>query len=87
MFYNEAFSNYEKAKDVLGSRKCSAELWDLVNWELSTATFTLAKQLQDFSTADEVRIYINKISKYIYYVKKKYIYYIKKNIYILCKRK
>lgn len=53
MFYNEAFSNYEKAKDVLGSRKCSAELWDLVNWELSTATFTLAKQLQDFSTADE----------------------------------
>ncbi|XP_011179786.2 erythroid differentiation-related factor 1 [Zeugodacus cucurbitae] len=53
MFYNEAFSNYEKAKDVLGSRKCSVELWDLVNWELSTATFTLAKQLQDFSTADE----------------------------------
>lgn len=77
MFYNEAFSNYEKAKDVLGSRKCSAELWDLVNWELSTATFTLAKQLQDFSTADEVRIYINKISKYIYYVIK--------IIYILCK--
>ncbi|XP_067646541.1 erythroid differentiation-related factor 1 [Eurosta solidaginis] len=53
LFYNEAFVNYEKAKDVLGSRKSSAELWDLVNWELSTATFTLAKQLQDFSTADE----------------------------------
>ncbi|XP_036343798.1 erythroid differentiation-related factor 1-like isoform X1 [Rhagoletis pomonella] len=53
MFYNEAFLNYEKAKDVLGSRKSSSELWDLVNWELSTATFTLAKQLQDFSTADE----------------------------------
>ncbi|XP_004525344.1 erythroid differentiation-related factor 1 [Ceratitis capitata] len=53
MFYNEAFLNYEKAKEVLGSRKSSPELWDLVNWELSTATFTLAKQLQDFSTADE----------------------------------
>ncbi|KAM7356540.1 erythroid differentiation-related factor 1 [Cochliomyia hominivorax] len=54
MFYNEAFSYYEKAKDVLGSRKSNAELWDLVNWELSTATFTLAKQLQDYSSTDEV---------------------------------
>lgn len=53
-FYNEAFSYYEKAKDVLGSRKSSAELWDLVNWELSTATFMLAKQLQDDSSTDEV---------------------------------
>ncbi|XP_013110135.2 erythroid differentiation-related factor 1 [Stomoxys calcitrans] len=52
-FYNEAFSYYEKAQDVLGSRKSNAELWDLVNWELSTATFTLAKQLQDCSRADE----------------------------------
>ncbi|KNC34701.1 hypothetical protein FF38_09133 [Lucilia cuprina] len=54
MFYNEAFSYYEKAKDVLGSRKSNAELWDLVNWELSTATFTLAKQLQDYSSAEQV---------------------------------
>ncbi|XP_075164289.1 erythroid differentiation-related factor 1 [Haematobia irritans] len=52
-FYNEAFSYYEKAQDVLGSRKSNPELWDLVNWELSTATFTLAKQLQDGSRADE----------------------------------
>ncbi|XP_037935160.1 erythroid differentiation-related factor 1-like isoform X1 [Teleopsis dalmanni] len=51
-FYNEAFSYYEKAKDILGTRKLNAELWDLVHWELSTATFTLAKQLQDFSTTD-----------------------------------
>lgn len=55
MFYNEAFSFYEKAQDVLGSRKSNPELWDLVNWELSTATFTLAKQLQDCSSADEVK--------------------------------
>ncbi|XP_065360485.1 erythroid differentiation-related factor 1 [Calliphora vicina] len=53
MFYNEAFSYYEKAKDVLGSRKSNAELWDLVNWELSTATFTLAKQLQDYSSTEQ----------------------------------
>lgn len=55
MFYNEAFSFYEKAQDVLGSRKSNPELWDLVNWELSTATFTLAKQLQDCSSAEEVK--------------------------------
>uniref|UniRef100_A0A1A9URR3 Erythroid differentiation-related factor 1 n=1 Tax=Glossina austeni TaxID=7395 RepID=A0A1A9URR3_GLOAU len=55
-FYNEAFAYYEKAHDVLGSRKSNPELWDLVNWEMSTATFTLAKQMQDFSTADEAMI-------------------------------
>lgn len=54
MFYNEAFGYYEKAKDILGSRKSNAELWDLVNWEFSTATFTLAKQLQDYSSTEEV---------------------------------
>ncbi|ALC43509.1 CG6511 [Drosophila busckii] len=52
-FYQEAFNYYEKAKDCLDTRKANAELWDLVQWELSTATFTLAKQLQDFSTADK----------------------------------
>ncbi|KAH8415705.1 hypothetical protein KR222_010436, partial [Zaprionus bogoriensis] len=52
-FYNEAFNYYEKAKDCLDTRKANAELWDLVQWELSTATFTLAKQLQDFSVADK----------------------------------
>lgn len=52
-FYNEAFNYYEMAKDCLDTRKANAELWDLVQWELSTATFTLAKQLQDFSAADK----------------------------------
>ncbi|EDV96236.1 GH15321 [Drosophila grimshawi] len=52
-FYNEAFNYYEKAKDCLDTRKANAELWDLVQWELSTATFTLAKQLQDNSAADK----------------------------------
>lgn len=27
-------------------------MWSLVTWELSTATFNLAKQLQDYSGAD-----------------------------------
>jgi len=52
-FYSEAFNYYEKAKDCLDTRKANAELWDLVHWELSTATFTLAKQLQDYSAADK----------------------------------
>lgn len=54
VFYTEAFAYYEKAQDILGSRKANAELWDLVNWELSTATFILAKQLQDCSSAEEM---------------------------------
>ncbi|EDW73295.1 uncharacterized protein Dwil_GK16732 [Drosophila willistoni] len=52
-FYNEAFKYYEKAKDCLDTRKANAELWDLVQWELSTATFTLAKQLQDHGVTTE----------------------------------
>ncbi|XP_030372476.1 erythroid differentiation-related factor 1 [Scaptodrosophila lebanonensis] len=52
-FYQEAFNYYEKAKDCLDTRKANPELWDLVHWELSTAMFTLAKQLQDFSAADK----------------------------------
>ena len=58
MFYNEAFTYYEKAKDVLNSRKSNPELWDLVNWELSTATLTLAKQLQDYSSPEEVLLFM-----------------------------
>jgi hypothetical protein len=48
-FYQNAFINYQKALGVLGSRKRNADLWDMVTWELSTSTFTLAKQLQDCS--------------------------------------
>ncbi|KAH8257625.1 hypothetical protein KR038_005752, partial [Drosophila bunnanda] len=55
-FYNEAFNYYVKAKDCLDTRKANPELWDLVHWELSTATFTLAKQLQDYSTADKTSL-------------------------------
>ncbi|XP_053693894.1 erythroid differentiation-related factor 1 [Sabethes cyaneus] len=51
-FYNEAFTHYRRALAVLGSKKKNPDLWSLVTWELSTATFNLAKQLQDYSEAD-----------------------------------
>lgn len=51
-FYHEAFAYYQRALGVLGSRKENPDLWSLVTWELSTATFNLAKQLQDYSGAD-----------------------------------
>uniref|UniRef100_A0A182JTA7 Erythroid differentiation-related factor 1 n=1 Tax=Anopheles christyi TaxID=43041 RepID=A0A182JTA7_9DIPT len=46
-FYHEAFEYYHRALGILGSRKDHPDLWSLVTWELSTATFNLAKQLQD----------------------------------------
>ncbi|XP_062565937.1 erythroid differentiation-related factor 1 isoform X2 [Armigeres subalbatus] len=51
-FYHEAFANYQRALGVLGSKKENPDLWSLVTWELSTATFNLAKQLQDYNSAD-----------------------------------
>ncbi|XP_049532547.1 erythroid differentiation-related factor 1 [Anopheles darlingi] len=48
-FYHEAFGYYQRALGTLGTRKENPELWSLVSWELSTATFNLAKQLQDHS--------------------------------------
>uniref|UniRef100_A0A182P9L4 Erythroid differentiation-related factor 1 n=1 Tax=Anopheles epiroticus TaxID=199890 RepID=A0A182P9L4_9DIPT len=46
-FYNEAFEYYHRALGILGTRKDHPDMWSLVTWELSTATFNLAKQLQD----------------------------------------
>lgn len=50
--YQESFNSYHRALAILENRKSNPELWDMVNWELSTATFNLAKQMQDYSTAD-----------------------------------
>lgn len=50
--YNESFNSYHRALTILGTRKANPELWDMVNWELSTATFNLAKQMQDNSEID-----------------------------------
>uniref|UniRef100_A0A182QN91 Erythroid differentiation-related factor 1 n=1 Tax=Anopheles farauti TaxID=69004 RepID=A0A182QN91_9DIPT len=51
-FYHEAFGYYQRALGKLGSRKEHPDLWSLVTWELSTATFNLAKQLQDHNVID-----------------------------------
>lgn len=50
--YHESFNSYHRALMILENRKANPELWDMVTWELSTATFNLAKQMQDFSTND-----------------------------------
>ena len=45
--YHESFKSYNKALAILENRKSNPELWDMVNWELSTSTFNLAKEIQD----------------------------------------
>lgn len=56
LFYQEAFKCYEQAKLDLESRKISPDLWDLVDWELSTATFNLAKQMQDYTPKESSHV-------------------------------
>lgn len=51
MFYDGAFTSYQRALGVLETRKCNPVLWDLVNWELSTSTFTLAQHIIDNTPA------------------------------------
>lgn len=67
LFYQEAFKCYEQAKLDLESRKVSPDLWDLVDWELSTATFNLAKQMQDYTPKEysyvSVFIWVTIVSK------------------------
>lgn len=50
--YQESFNSYHRALAILENRKGNPELWDMVTWELSTATFNLAKQMQDCGPAD-----------------------------------
>uniref|UniRef100_A0A1B0D9L3 Uncharacterized protein n=1 Tax=Phlebotomus papatasi TaxID=29031 RepID=A0A1B0D9L3_PHLPP len=46
-YYNEAFSCYNRALGMLKERKSNPQIWDILYWELSTATFILAQQMQD----------------------------------------
>lgn len=39
--YNKAYINYKKAMQVLGDRKHNPNIWDAVNWELSTTLFNM----------------------------------------------
>lgn len=50
--YQESFNSYHRALAILENRKANPELWDMVAWELSTATFNLAKQMQDNGVTD-----------------------------------
>lgn len=51
-FYNEAFSHYQRALGIVGNRKHNPELWELISWEMSGATFNYAKTLQDYGLVD-----------------------------------
>lgn len=51
--YQESFSSYHRALAILENRKGNPELWDMVTWELSTAMFNIAKQMQDCGPVDE----------------------------------
>lgn len=53
-FYEGAFTSYQRALGILDTRKHNPELWDLVTWELSTGTFTLAQHLIDNTSAAQM---------------------------------
>ncbi|XP_068977748.1 erythroid differentiation-related factor 1 [Bombus flavifrons] len=49
-FYNKALASYQKALQVLGSKKSNPVIWDTITWDLSTTLFTMATLLQDYPT-------------------------------------
>lgn len=52
-FYNKALASYQKALQVLGSRKTNPAIWDTVSWDLSTTLYTMATLLQDYPSAGD----------------------------------
>lgn len=54
-FYGKAIASYQKALQILGERKYNPIIWDSVNWELSTALYSMASFLQDFPSCIKVR--------------------------------
>ena len=57
-FYNKALASYQKALQVLGSRKSNPMIWDTITWDLSTTLFTMATLLQDYPiTGCKVRLF------------------------------
>lgn len=55
MYYNKALLHYKRALQVLGDRTHCACIWDVVNWDLSTALFNMGTILQD-NPSDSVSI-------------------------------
>lgn len=53
-FYNESFASYQRALGILENRKNNPDLWDLVSWELSSATFMFSKQIQDCNDGRQI---------------------------------
>lgn len=59
-FYNKALASYQKALQVLSSRKSNPMIWDTITWDLSTTLFTMATLLQDYPTTGcKVWMFIN----------------------------
>ncbi|KAJ8686309.1 hypothetical protein QAD02_022103 [Eretmocerus hayati] len=48
-FYNKAVEHYQRALQILGTRKSHPEVWDNVTWELSSTLFNMAILMQDFT--------------------------------------
>lgn len=46
-FSLQSLSSYQNALENLGQRKCNAEIWDAVVWELSTALYNMAVLAQE----------------------------------------
>ncbi|KAK8396959.1 hypothetical protein O3P69_005150 [Scylla paramamosain] len=47
LYYEQALKEYQKALEVLKSRKKNEEIWELVVWEYGTTLYTMASLLQD----------------------------------------
>lgn len=63
-FYNGAFDYYNRALTELESRKQNPDLWELVAWELSSATFYYANALQDHTPASS-RITVEELEQLV----------------------
>lgn len=62
-FHNKELSSYQKALQVLGSRKTNPVIWDAVTWDLSTTLYNIATLLQDYPpTGNKVRKFQNSLN-------------------------
>lgn len=52
-FYALASSHYQKALALLESKKRNPTLWDVITWELSTASYTIAKLYFEAKTEEK----------------------------------
>lgn len=62
-FYSLALSHYQKALRLLESKKQNPTLWDVITWELSTASYTIAKlyfeaKAEEKETREKIIVYL-----------------------------